>query len=97
MRTISISKFVQAIQSANVLTIATGFAAEALRVGTIFNGQLTFFENHVAIDIGDGDFCGRDEVKIVEGAVIHLTFLVGQLTGAVSRCFVDYGGGMISR
>ena len=60
----------QAIQSANVLTIATGFATEALRVGAIFNGQLTFFENHVAIDIGDGDFCCRDEVKIVEGAVI---------------------------
>ena len=85
-----LGKFVQAVQSSHVLAVRACFAAEALGVGAVLDGEVFLVEDDVAVDVGDWHLGGRDEVEVVQPAVVHLPFLVGQLSCSVSRCGIDY-------
>ena len=86
-------ELMEAVQTANILTIRTCFAAETLCVSTVLDGQFLFVENHITIDICHGHFCRRNQVEVISCAVIHLAFLVGQLTCAVTRSSIYHRGG----
>ena len=83
-------ELVQTVQAAHVLTIRTSLTTETLGVGTVFDGQVLLVENHVAIDICDRHLGRRNQVEVVYFAVIHLAFLVRQLTGTVTRSGVHH-------
>ena len=80
----------QAVQSAYVLTVAAGLAAEALGVGAHLDGQLLFIDDHVAVEVRYRYLCCRDQIQVVHLAVVHLTLLVGQLSRAVSAGSIHY-------
>lgn len=75
-------ELVKAVEPAHVFAVAAGFAAEALGVGAILDGEVALAEDDVAVDVGDGHFGGGDEVEVVGLAVVHLAFFVGQLACA---------------
>ena len=77
-------ELMQAIQSTHVLAIAACFTTEALCVGTVLDGQLALVENHVAVDVRHRNLSSRDKVEVINLAMIHLAFLVGQLSCAVA-------------
>ncbi len=78
---------------AHVLAVGAGLAAEALGVGAVFDGQLVFAQDDVAIDIGHGHLGRRDEVEVVLVAVVHLAFLVGKLACTIAGSGIDHRGG----
>ena len=80
----------QTVQSTNILTIGTSLTTEALRIGTILDRQLCLVQYHVAIDIGYRNLSSGDEVEIVNLAMIHLSFLVRQLTRAVAGSCIHH-------
>jgi hypothetical protein len=86
-------KLVKAIEAAHVGTPTSCFAAEARGVGATFEGEAFFGDNFVAEKVGDGDFCGRNQVKIFGGDVIHLSFFIRELTGGGCTGWVDKEGG----
>ena len=83
-------ELVQAVQSPHILAITAGFAAEASAIGTIFFRQCVARYNHIAVDVGNGHFGSGNQVEVIHLAVIHLSFLVGQLTGAKPGGFVHH-------
>lgn len=87
---LNFGEFMQAIQSAHILTITACLTTEALRIGTILNRQILLLKDDIAIDIGNGNLGRRDEIEIILVAIVHLSFLVGQLTGTVSGSGVDH-------
>ena len=89
---LNLRELVQTVESAHVLSVAAGFAAEALSVGTVLDRQLFLVENHVAVDISHRHLGSRDKIEIVEVAVIHLPLLVGELAGAISRSLIHHCG-----
>ena len=80
----------QTVQTTNVLTVATSLTTETLCVGTVLDGQILLVEDDVTIDIGDGNLSSRNQIEVVDLAVIHLTFLVRQLTSTIARGGVYY-------
>ena len=64
------------------------FATETGRVGGCQYWQFCLEQNHISKNIGDGYFGGRNKVQIVFCIMVHLTFFVRQLPGAVGRGFV---------
>ena len=83
-------ELVQTVETAHVLAIAASLATEALSVGTVLDGKILLVENDITIDVGDRHFGCGDKIEIVYFAVIHLSLLVGQLSGAVTRCLIDH-------
>ena len=80
----NLRELMQTVQSTHVLAVAAGLAAEALCVCAVLDRQLCLVKNHVAVDIGDRNLGGGDEVEVVHLAVIHLSLLVRQLSRAVA-------------
>ena len=82
-------ELVEAVKSANVLSIATGLSSEARRVGAALDGQVALIEYFVPENVSYGHFGRGYQVEIVELCVIHLSLFVGQLSSTQSRCLVD--------
>ena len=80
----------QTVQAANVLTIASCLATETLCVGAVLYRQIFLVEDDVTIDIRNRYFSRRNQIEIIHLAVVHLTFLVGQLTCTITRSLVHY-------
>ena len=74
----------QTVQTADILTIAACLAAETLRVCTVLDRQLGLVKNDIAVDVRHRNLSGRNEIEVVHLAVVHLTFLVGQLSRAIT-------------
>ena len=83
-------KLVQAVQAANILTVATSLTTEAGRVSTALDREILLVKNHITEDVGYRNLSSRDEEEVVEIRVIHLTLLVWQLTCATTRILVYY-------
>ncbi len=83
-------ELVQAVQAAYVLSVRTGLAAPAGRIGRHLHGEVFPLQDHVAVDIGHRHFGRRNHVETVERCVVHLAFLVGQLTGTETGVSVDH-------
>src|SRR5690606_22349714 len=81
-------KLMQSIKTAYVSTPASCFPPEAWRIASVAQGEITFGENHIPIEIGDGDLCCRNEIEVVGVHAIHLTLLIRKLTGTVSGGFI---------
>ena len=81
-------ELVQTVEAAYVFTVGTGFATEAGRVCTVLLRKILFFENHVTVDVGHRNFGSRNQVEVVEVAVVHLSFLVRKLSCTVAGCLV---------
>ena len=79
----------EAVQTTHILTIRPSFAAEAGRVSGVAYGQILLLEDDVTIDIRHRHLSRGDEIEVVHRSVVHLPFLVGELTRAVARVFVD--------
>ena len=80
----------QAVQAAHVLAVGAGFAAEAGGVGGHFYGEILFVEDHVAVDVRDGNFGRGDQVEVIDRGVVHLPLLVGELSRTEARSLVDH-------
>lgn len=80
----------QAVQTAHVLAVGAGLAAEAGSVGGHPHGEVPAVENHVAVDVRNGHLGRRHEVEVVGRGVVHLPLLVGQLARAEARSLVDH-------
>lgn len=83
-------ELVETVEAADVFAVTAGFAAPACAVCAVFDGEAVGGYDDVAVEVGDGYFGGGDEVEAVEGSDVHLCFFVGELSGAVTGCFVDY-------
>ena len=83
-------ELVQAVQSADILAVAAGLAAETLAVTHALDGQLLGVDHLATEDISDGYLSGGNHIEAVEGDGIHLALLVGQLAGAETRSLVDH-------
>ena len=86
---LDLRELVQTVQATHILAIGTGFATEALGVGAVLDGEVLLVDDDVTIDVGDRHFGGWNKIEIVDLAVVHLSFLIGQLTCAVARLLVD--------
>ena len=82
----------QSIESSHILAVGASFASEARAVCSIFHWQVVTGNNFITQHVGHRNFCGWNGVKIVDGHVVHLTFFVGQLTGAIGRGFIHEKG-----
>ena len=74
----------QTVQSAHILSVATCLSAEALCISAVLDGQILLVENHITVDIRYGHLCSGNQVEVIYLAVIHLSFLVRQLTCSIS-------------
>jgi len=84
---------VLADQPADVGAVRAGFAAEAGGVRRVLERQETAVEDLAAIEIGDRDLGGRDEVQVPVAADLEQVLLeLRQLAGAVERGAVDQEG-----
>ena len=77
---LNLIELMQSVQSSHVGTPRSGFAPEAWSVGNVFNRQVISIQDHVPVDICDGNFSGRDQIEVICPDVIHLSFLIGKLT-----------------
>ena len=84
------AEFVETVEPADVFAVAACFTAEAFAIAHVLDGELVGIDDDVAIDVGDGHFGCGDHVEAVERDGIHLTLLVGELTGAEAGGFVDH-------
>ena len=75
-------EFVETIETLHVCAVTASLAAETRCVGAMLDWELLGVEDFVAVDVGDWHFGGGHEVEVVNLAVVHLAFLVGQLTCA---------------
>ena len=83
-------ELVQTVQSAHILAVRPGFAAETGGVGGHLHRKILLVENHVAVDVRHGHFGRRNEVEVVRRGVVHLSLLVGQLSRAEAGGFIDH-------
>src|SRR5204863_9660061 len=79
---LDIVELVDAQDPAGVLAGSAGLAPEAGRVGDVVNGQDGGLDDLVAVEIGERDLGGRDQVQVVAGDDVHLVFLVRNLSCA---------------
>lgn len=75
-------ELVHANEAAGAEAGAAGFTTEAGGVGGVVDGEVLVFEDLLAMEVGDGDFGGGDEVEVVFGAVVDLVAELGELAGA---------------
>ena len=87
-------ELVQTVQTAYVFTIRAGFAAEAGGVGGHFDREILFVEDDIPIDVRYGNFGRRNQIEVVDRSVVHLSLLVGQLSGTESRSLVYHDRGL---
>ena len=87
-----LGELVQTVQSAHVLAVRTGFATEALGVGTVLDGQFLLVQDDIAVDVRYGHLCRGNQVEVVQSAMVHLSLLVGQLACTVSAGGIHHGG-----
>ena len=91
--------------AAGILAGRSGFGAEARRISGERDGEAGFFEDFVAVEVGDGDFGGGDEpvvvilefaaadgLRIGVGAAEEILGELGQLAGAEEALAVDHEG-----
>ena len=74
----------EAVQTTHILTIRPSFAAEAGGVSRVAHGQILLLEDDVTIDIRHRHLSRGDEIEVIRRSVVHLPFLVGELTRAVA-------------
>ncbi len=67
-------ELVQAEKTAGVLTVATGFAAEAGRVGADALRKFRFRNHFAGVEVGQRHFCSRDEEQVVVLVAALLVF-----------------------
>ncbi len=84
----------QTVKTSDILAVAARLAPETCRVGAVLHRKLALGEDHVAVEIGHRHLGRGYEIEIVLAYVIHLTLLVGELSGAVARSLVDHVGGL---
>src|SRR4029453_7824654 len=73
-------------QAADVLSIRSGFAAKAWRVGGVVQRELAAVKNLCAMEIGQRHFGGRNQKEIpFTGNLEEIRFELRQLTGALQR------------
>ena len=77
---------------ARVAARGAGLAAEGRRVGGIADRQPIRLDDLVAVQVGDRDLGGRDQVEVVAGDDVHLVLLVGNLPRAGGAGRIDDGG-----
>ena len=87
-------ELMQAVESAHVLAVGSGLAAEAGSIGGQLLRKLVVIQNHVAEDVGDRHLSGGHEVEIVETDIVHLRLLVRELAGAETGSGVHHHGGL---
>ena len=69
-------------QSPRILTGAAGFGAETSAVRTIAQGQFFAIQNFIPMQIGNGDFRGRDQIHIHPFQLEHILRKFRQLSRA---------------
>ena len=77
-------ELMQAVQSANILAVATSLTAETLCVCAVLDGQVFLIEDNVAVDVCYGNLSRWDKIQVVYLTMIHLSLLVRQLSRAVA-------------
>ena len=82
-------KLVQAVEATHVLAIGTCLAAEAGAIGGHFDGQIGFWDNLVAEQIGHGDLGRGDGIEVILRHMVHLAFFVRQLARTKSGGLID--------
>ena len=87
-------ELMETVESADILAVGAGLATEACGVGAVLYREFVGGNDDVAVNVGDGNFGGRDEVEFVLIDEIHLAFLVGELACAVAGGFVHDVGGL---
>ena len=90
-------ELVHADEAAGVAPGTASFLAEARRVGGEADGEVGFFEEHVAVEVCDGHFgSGREEEGVRGvglGGAIHVLLEFGELAGAGHAVAVNKVGG----
>ena len=64
-------ELMQAVQATNILAIGASLTTEASRISATLDRQILFVENLIAEDIGHRNLCCRNEIEVVEIAMIH--------------------------
>ena len=82
-------ELMQAVQATDILAVRASLTAEASRISATLDRQILFIEDLVAEDVGHRNLCCRNEIEVVEVAMVHLTLFVRQLTRAVTGCLID--------
>ena len=85
-------ELVESVQAADFFSVAAGLPTKAGGVPADFLGQIRRLQHHVAVDVGQGDLRGGDHVQVVLLHVVHLAFLVRELSCAVAGVGVDHVG-----
>ena len=85
---LDLRELVQTIQAAHVLTIRACLATEALCIGTVLDRQVFLVEDYVTVDIRHRHFGCGNQVEVIHFAMIHLSFLVGQLSCTITGSLV---------
>ena len=83
-------ELMQTVKSAHILTIRTSLSAEACRISTTLDRQVFLVENNISEDICHRYLGSRDEVKVIEVTMVHLSFFVRKLTCAISGSLIHY-------
>ena len=78
-------------QAAGIAASGAGLLAEAGGVAAVAEGELCAFEQLVAVQVGELDLCGGDEVEAL-GGLEEVLFELGQLAGAGEGVLVSQGG-----
>ena len=71
-------------------TIATSFAAETRSIGGTADRQVALCQDHIAEDVRYRYLSGRDKVKVVYLYMVHLSFLIGELSCTIARILIDH-------
>ena len=82
----------QTIQTAYILTIRTCLATEALGVCTVLDGEFLLVNNNITVDVGHWHLGGRNQIEVVQTAMVHLSLLVGQLTSTITAGSIHHRG-----
>ena len=82
----------QTVQTAHILAIRTSLATEALGVCTVLDGQFLLVNDNIAVDVGHGHLGGRNQIEVVQTAMVHLSLLVGQLTSTITAGSIHHRG-----
>ena len=70
--------------------IATCFSSETRSISGTTDREIRFGENHIAEDIRYRHLGSRNQVEVIELYMVHLSFLVRELTGTIARIFIDH-------
>ena len=78
---LNLVELMESVESAHVLTVGTGLAAEAGSVGCHLLGHLVALEYDIPEYVGHRDLCCRYKVEIIQADMVHLSLLVRKLAG----------------